>query len=109
VLQQTPSAQKPLWQSLLHAHVSPLARATPAPARQLTEIPSSEPSAAASGRLFDEPPHAAAASASTSAMPATPGDDLDERSPRTRRTWGAGGRSQAEKRVGRPPDDNKRN
>jgi hypothetical protein len=110
VLQQTPSAQKPLWQSLLHAHVSPFGRAAPAPARQLTEILSSEPSPAASGRLFDEPPQAAAASASSNATPAIGASDhLNERPPRTRRTWGASGRSQAEKRVGRQPDDNNGN
>jgi hypothetical protein len=71
VLQQTPSAQKPLWQSLLQAQASPFGRAAPALAKQLIVIASSEPSRAASGRLFDDPPQLTTPSASSSATAAT--------------------------------------
>ena len=71
VLQQTPSAQKPLWQSLLQAQASPFGRAAPASARQLIVIVSSDPSRAASGRLLDDPPQATTPSATSSATAAT--------------------------------------
>jgi hypothetical protein len=69
VLQQTPSAQKPLWQSLLQAQVSPFARAAPASARQPIEIESIDPSPL--GRLLDDPPQAAALNAASSAAATT--------------------------------------
>ena len=79
VLQQTPSAQKPLWQSLLQAQVSPFGRAPPASAMQLIVIVSSDPSRPASGRLFDEPPQAATPSASSSTNAATRAGELPDK------------------------------
>ena len=84
VLQQTPSAQKPLWQSLLQAQASPFGRAAPASAMQLTVIVSSDPSRPASGRLLDDPPQPTTPSASSSATAATRACELvDELLPRT--------------------------
>jgi hypothetical protein len=71
VLQQMPSAQKPLWQSLVQAQASPFGRAAPASAMQLTVIVSSDPSRPASGRLLDDPPQPTTPRASSSATAAT--------------------------------------
>jgi hypothetical protein len=61
LLQQTPSAQKPVWQSLLQAQASPFIRGAPAPTRQVDVIVSSDASPASGRRVFDDPPHAPAA------------------------------------------------
>jgi hypothetical protein len=79
VLQQTPSAQKPLWQSLLQAQASPFGRPAPASAMQLTVIVSSDPSRPASGRLLDDPPQPNTPSASSSATASTRAGELPDK------------------------------
>jgi hypothetical protein len=72
LLQQTPSAQEPLWQSLLQAQAAPFSRGVPAPTRQVVvgvsgDDVSSDASPASGRRAFDDPPQAPTPAIATTA------------------------------------------